>query len=137
MLELPANAPLPPELCVSTLLAQAERLGVEVRWQTEGLAGLQGAYVAKPGRPGVILLKATDPPPGPRALCTLLTHEMVHVLQHWRGNLHATPPLGWPTDGVPTGQNQSRQELEAITAEQHPERVIRALKQLEPYRLGD
>ncbi|WP_036914028.1 MULTISPECIES: hypothetical protein [unclassified Prochlorococcus] len=98
------------ELCVENFLKEAERLGVEVRWQNESMHSLDAAYHATPGQPGEILLTRKAKKPSPVELCTLISHEMVHVLQHWSGDLHATPLLCWPTNGSSAGRKLSRQE---------------------------
>jgi len=120
------------ELCVENFLKEAERLGVEVRWQNEGMYSLDAAYHATPGQPGKILLTRKAKKPSPVKLCTLISHEMVHVLQHWSGDLHATPPLGWPTNGSPAGRKLSRQEREAYTAQNDPGRILKAIRALRP-----
>ena len=121
---------LPPAQCVDLLLAQADRLGVEVRWhQSSGTSAMQAVYQAPPGRPGLLILHAPPPPVGDaNALCTLVTHEMVHVLQHWHGRLQAVLPLGWPTDGAAARERQlSIHEAEAFTAQERPEHVLQML----------
>ncbi len=123
---------LPADQCVAQMLAQAERLGVQVRWQPASRAGLEGAYHAQPGQPGLLELRASASAPASSELCTLISHEMVHVLQHWHGQLQALPPLGWPIDGAPPGRSLSRHEAEAYTAQQHPQRVLEALRELQP-----
>jgi hypothetical protein len=58
---------------------------------------------------------------------------MVHVLQHWQGELRAVLPLGWPINGQATaGRTLSRHEAEAFTAQEKPERVLQALQRLRP-----
>ncbi len=127
--------PLPPAQCVNSFLQEAQRLGIEVRWSREGMDQLDAAYHASPGAPGLVMLHDRTPRPGPQKICTLLAHEMVHVLQHWKGGLLATPPLGWRTDGAPAGRKLSRQEAEAYTAQNHPRTVIKAVKALTPFKL--
>ena len=125
---------LPPEACVNSLLQQADRLGVEVRWLPASDPQMpQGLYQANPDRPGVIELRTgTSLVPSP-ALCQLLSHEMVHVLQHWRAHWRAVLPLGWPKDGEATHQRSlSPHEAEAFTAQEHPRKVLKALRQLPP-----
>jgi hypothetical protein len=121
---------LPPATCVSQLLAQAERLGVAVRWQAQVGPEPEAAYQAPPGQPGLLLIQAGQPAPINATLCRLLSHEMVHVLQHWHGQLQAITPLGWPTGGTPPGRQLSLHEAEAFTAQGDPPRVLEALKQL-------
>jgi hypothetical protein len=124
---------LPPAQCVALLLAQADRLGVEVRWHPQrDAAAIQALYEAPPGRPGLLILHAPPPTVGDaNALCTLITHEMVHVLQHWHGRLQAVLPLGWPTDGAAARERQlSIHEAEAFTAQERPEHVLQALQEL-------
>jgi len=125
---------LPPEACVNSLLQQADRLGVEVRWLPASDPQMpQGLYQANPDRPGVIELRTgTSPVPSP-ALCQLLSHEMVHVLQHWHADFKAVLPLGWPQDGPITQERKlSAHEAEAFTAQDKPQIVLQALKQLVP-----
>ena len=122
--------------CVNHFLQEAQRLGVEVHWANEGMAQLEAAYHARPGVPGLLLLSATTPRPRPQQLCTLLAHEMVHVLQHWKGQLRATPPLGWPVDGAPPGRSLSQQEAEAYTAQKQPRKVLEAVHELKPITAG-
>ena len=125
---------LPPEACINHLLHQADRLGVEVRWLPVNESQMpQGLYQAQPDRPGVIELRTgTSPAPSP-ALCRLITHEMVHVLQHWHADLKAVLPLGWPQDGLITQQRKlSAHEAEAFTAQDQPQIVLDALKVLVP-----
>ena len=120
---------MPADICVSSFLNEANRLGVGVRWERE-MINLDAAYVALPGRPGEILLYERSPRPNNQQLCTLLTHEMVHVLQHWKGKLKATPALGWPVDRAPEGRNLSLQEREAYTAQSDSKKVLKAVRSL-------
>ena len=57
---------------------------------------------------------------------------MVHVLQHWKGKLKATPALGWPVDRAPEGRNLSLQEREAYTAQSDSKKVLKAVRSLKP-----
>jgi hypothetical protein len=124
-------ADLPAQQCVAQLLAEAQRLGVQIRWQQPSPQPLVATYHAQAGQPGTLVLPTGDPPPSTTQLCTLLTHEMVHVLQHWRGHFQAVLPLGWPTDGVPASPVPPH-EAEAFTAQGDPQRVLNALRQLQP-----
>ena len=124
--------PLPPAECVSRFMLESQRLGIEMRWTSEGMTNLDAAYLARPGEPGVIKLRDSPQRPGQQQLCTLLAHEMVHVLQHWKGNLRAVPPLGWPVDGAPQGRQLSAQEAEAYTAQSTPAKVLKAVSSLQP-----
>ena len=47
---------LPPAECVNRFLQEAQRLGIEMRWTSEGMTNLDAAYHARPGAPGVLLL---------------------------------------------------------------------------------
>ena len=124
--------PLPPAECVTRFMQESQRLGIEVQWTSEGMTDLDAAYDARPGAPGVVKLKDSPQRPGQKQLCTLLAHEMVHVLQHWKGNLRAVPPLGWPVDGAPQGRRLSLQEAEAYTAQATPAKVLKAVTSLQP-----
>ena len=124
--------PLPPAECVTRFLQEAQRLGIEVRWTNTGITNLDAAYHALPGAPGVIVIHDHPQRPGPQELCTLLAHEMVHVLQHWKGNLRATPALGWPINGAPQGRQLSSQQAEAYTAQSDPAKVLKAVSSLQP-----
>ena len=125
---------LPPGECITTLLAEAERLGVDVRWQQQPeSAEPSGTYTALPGKPGYVTLQAPEQQtPDPR-VCRLLAHEMVHVIQHWQANFVAVLPLGWPVDKSRLPRDKvSPHEAEAFTAQWQPRRVINALNGLEP-----
>ena len=124
---------LPADLCITRLNQQAERLGVEVRtFERKPSETVVGYYVAKPGEPGHIELH-THSTTAPKKLCQLLTHEMVHVLQHWHADWKAVLPLGWPTNGTAAQQRRlSPHEAEAFTAQDQPRKVLQALKQLAP-----
>ena len=124
---------LPADLCITRLNRQAERLGVEIRTlERKSSETVVGYYVAKPGKPGHIELHIHSSIP-PKQRCQLLTHEMVHVLQHWHADWKAVLPLGWPTNGPATQQRRlSPHEAEAFTAQDRPRKVLRALKQLAP-----
>ena len=129
--------PLPPEQCVQAFLNQAQRLGIAVRWKQQEQVRFDAAYFATPGTPGYIVLTATSPKPDPKAVCTLLSHEMVHVLQHWKGRFHSVEPLGWPRDGTAVGEHRWAQEQEAYTAQEHPSKVLRAISRLKPLLTQD
>ena len=124
---------LPPVECVDSFLSEAQRLGVEVRWKTTNMQHLDAAYHALPGTPGRIVLHDVKPRPNLEKQCILLTHEMVHVLQHWKGQLQSIPPLGWPTENAPPGRELSQQEREAYSAQNDPKKVLNAIKTLQPY----
>lgn len=126
-----------PADCVHEFMNQAQRLGIEVRWTSNGMTKLNAAYHAYPGKPGQILLHERNPRPDTKTICTLLSHEMVHVLQHWRGRLRALPPLGWPQDGAPPNRKLSTQEKEAYTAEKNPTKVLNEIKKLKPFLFSD
>lgn len=123
---------LPPDQCVAAFLSEAHRLGIEVRWQTSKMHQLDAAYQARPGAPGLIVLHDRKPRPSIKQQCVLLTHEMVHVLQHWKGHLKSVPPLGWPINNAPKGRDLSEQEQEAYTAQSKPKIVLDAVKLLKP-----
>ena len=124
--------PLPPEQCIQAFLDQAQRLGIAVQWKQQEPARFNAAYVATPGTPGYIILTETSPQPDPKTICTLLSHEMVHVLQHWKGRFHSVEALGWPRDGAAVGEHRWAQEQEAYTAQEHPRKVLRAISRLQP-----
>ncbi len=129
--------PLPPEQCVQHFLDQAQRLGIAVQWQQPSQYQFDAAYFATPGAPGYIVLTKRTPKPDSKMVCTLLSHEMVHVLQHWKGNLKSLEPLGWPRDGAAVGEQRWAQEQEAYTAQTQPRKVLRAVGQLEPLKNQD
>ncbi|WP_114990315.1 hypothetical protein [Synechococcus sp. UW179A] len=124
---------LPPQQCITRMLNQADRLGVEVHTiQQQPSRPAVGFYFAKPGRPGRIDLHTSDTT-SPITKCRLITHEMVHLLQHWHAGFRAVLPLGWPVDGEATeGRSLSPHEAEAFTAQEQPRKVLRALKKLNP-----
>ena len=116
---------------MNLLLAQAERLGVAVSWQPQPATGPEAAYQAPPGQPGLLVIRTDQPETATPALCRLLSHEMVHVLQHWRGNLQAITPLGWPTDAAPAERQLSIHEAEAYSNQNNPSKILEALQQLQ------
>ena len=128
---------LPPSECINLFLREAQRLGIEVRWARNGVNNLDASYHARPGKPGLIMLYERTPRPNAQQICRLITHEMVHVLQHWKGHLTAVPPLGWPTIESPSGRNLSRQEQEAYSAQNKPHKVLQAVKLLKPKAAQD
>ena len=127
---------LPPGECITTLLAEADRLGVEVRWQQQPESTEpSGTYVALPGKPGHINLNAANQHPPSLSVCRLLAHEMVHVIQHWHGNFEAVLPLGWPVNQkLLPKEGLSAHEQEAFTAQWQPRRVIKAVRALKPHK---
>ena len=127
---------LPPGECITTLLAEADRLGVDVRWkQQPESAEPSGTYTALPGKPGYVTLQAAEQQDTDPRVCRLLAHEMVHVIQHWQANFVAVLPLGWPVDKSRLPRERvSTHEAEAFTAQWQPRRVIKALNELEPQR---
>ena len=127
---------LPPGECITTLLAEADRLGVDVRWQLQPeSAQPSGNYTALPGKPGYMTLQAAEQRNTDPRVCRLLAHEMVHVIQHWQANFVAVLPLGWPVDKSRLPRDKvSPHEAEAFTAQWQPRRVIKALNELEPQR---
>lgn len=122
--------PLPPKDCIHLFMQQAERLGIAVQWQKPSQFKFDAAYFAAPGAPGHIVLIERDPMPSPKKICTFLSHEMVHVLQHWKGKLNSLEPLGWPRDGAAVGDYKGAQEQEAYTAQTQPRTVLQAVIQL-------
>ena len=124
--------PLPPKDCIHLFEQQAERLGIAIQWQKSSQFKFDAAYFALPGSPGHIVLTERDPMPSPKKICTFLSHEMVHVLQHWKGKFDALEPLGWPRDGEAVGDQKWAQEQEAYTAQSQPRKVLKALTQLKP-----
>ncbi len=122
--------------CVHSMLVEAQRLGVEVRWQKQAGPSPEAAYHAYPERPGLLVVQVDKPNPPTPELCTLLSHEMVHVLQHWRGSLREITPLGWPTISPESGRSLSPHEAEAYASQTNPIRVLNALRQLKPPRQG-
>ena len=127
---------LPAGECITTLVAEAERLGVDVRWQQQPeSAEPSGTYTALPGKPGYVTLQAPEQRNTDPRVCRLLAHEMVHVIQHWQANFVAVLPLGWPVDKSRLPRERvSTHEAEAFTAQWQPRRVIKALNELEPQR---
>lgn len=128
---MPSEAMLPKD-CVHLFMQQAERLGIAVEWQKPSQFKFDAAYFAVPGAPGYIVLTERDIKPSPKEICTFLTHEMVHVLQHWKGTLNSLEPLGWPRDGAAVGDYKWLQEQEAYTAQSQPRKVLQAVTQLRP-----
>ena len=128
---------LPPKACVHLLLQQAQRLDIAVEWKKQSAHKFDAAYFASPGTPGHIVLTEREPKPSPAKICTFLSHEMVHVLQHWKGNLKSLEPLGWPRDGAAVGDHRWAQEQEAYTAQSEPRKVLVAISKLKPVSAQD
>ena len=128
---------LPPDECVTRFIQQAQRLGIEIKLTSNGMSRLNAAYHAFNDRPGLILIKDSNLQQNSKKICTLLAHEMVHVLQHWHGQLKAVPPLGWPIEKSPPGRHLSRQEREAYAAQNNPQKVLRAVENLRPIPIQD
>ena len=123
---------LPPGECVNAFLSEAQRLTIDVQWSHHGMRGLDASYHAMPGKPGKIFLYERKPSPKQDRVCVLLSHEMVHVLQHWQGNLNGLKLLGWPVNKIPPDRTLSPLEQEAYTAEHEPLKVLKAVQRLEP-----
>ena len=121
--------------CINLFLQEAQRLGIEVKWDREKINNLDASYHAQPGKPGLIMLHDRTPQDNSQHICRLITHEMVHVLQHWKGDLRALPPLGWPIDAAPSGRNLSIQEQEAYSAQKDPLKVLKAIQLLQPLKI--
>ena len=122
---------VPSEHCITAFMLEAKRLGIQVQWAEPVESQLDASYHAFPGRPGKIMLYKHEKYPDKNRLCTLLSHEMVHVLQHWKGCWNALPPLGWPISGSPKNRNLPHIEKEAYTAEKNPKSVLNAVKLLD------
>ena len=107
------------------LLAEGRRLGVTVRAGKPELPGKDATYRAEPGRLGLITINQR--PMSPVVRCMLISHEFIHVLQHFQGDLKGVPPLGWSTahtDPIP-------QEAEAY-GHQHRVGYVLSLLQATP-----
>jgi hypothetical protein len=113
-------------------MEQAVRLGIAIQWKKSSQPKYNAAYYATPGAPGHIVLTEIEANLKPKEICTLLSHEMVHVLQHWKGKFNSLEPLGWPRDGAAVGDHKWAQEQEAYTAQSQPRKVLQAIIQLKP-----
>ena len=111
---------------VDALLLQAQRIGVAVRAGSPELPGKDATYRAEPGRLGTITL-LTRPMPA-EVRCLLITHELIHVLQHLHGQLKGVPPLGWPTTAEQQQRFGSPQEAEAYGHQNQAGHVLMLLQ---------
>lgn len=108
------------------LLLAGRRLGIAVRQGSPELEGKDASYRAFPGRPGVIVIKPR--PMAPAVQCQLITHEFIHVLQHFGARLRGVDPLGWPVSALEIQRFGSIQEAEAYVYQNQPALVWQLLE---------
>lgn len=108
------------------LLLQAQRIGVSIRASSPELPGKDATYRAEPGRLGTINLRQR--PMSAEVRCMLISHELIHVLQHLHGQLKGVPPLGWPTTGELLQRFGSPQEAEAYGHQNQAGHVLMLLQ---------
>lgn len=108
------------------LLLQAQRIGVAVRAGSPELPGKDASYRAEHGRLGTITLKQR--PMSAEVRCLLISHELIHVLQHLHGGLKGVPPLGWGTSSEQLHRFGSAQEAEAYAHQNDAGHVLMLLQ---------
>ncbi len=125
----PTGGPLcsqKPELAES-LLRQGQRLGLLVRKGKPEMVGKDATYRAEHGRLGTITLKQR--PMSAEVRCMLISHEFIHVLQHFNGDLKGVEPLGWSASAQEIKRFGDIQEAEAYRYQNFAGHVLQLLQQ--------
>jgi len=110
------------------LLGEATRLGIQVFQGPAELAGKDASYRALHGRPGTITLSPR--PMGPTTRCQLITHEMIHVLQHFGRGLKGVDPIGLGSNPQESLRHPEPQEAEAYSHQNKPLLILQLLQRL-------
>jgi len=110
------------------LLGEATRLGIQVFQGPAELAGKDASYRALHGRPGTITLSPR--PMGPATRCQLITHEMIHVLQHFGRGLKGVDPIGLGSNPQESLRHREPQEAEAYSHQNKPLLILQLLQRL-------
>lgn len=110
------------------LLGEATRLGIQVFQGPAELAGKDASYRALHGRPGTITLSPR--PMGPATRCQLITHEMIHVLQHFGRGLKGVDPIGLGSNPQESLRHPEPQEAEAYSHQNKPLLILQLLQRL-------
>ena len=108
------------------LVLEGQRLGVRVVAGVPELAGKDATYRAEHGRLGTITLKQR--PMSAEVRCLLISHELIHVLQHLTAELKGVPPLGWDVTHQGVQRFGSIQEAEAYRHQNHAGHVLQMLR---------
>ena len=125
----PTGGPLcsqKPELAES-LLRQGQRLGLLVRKGKPEMAGKDATYRAEHGRLGTITLKQR--PMSTEVCCMLISHELIHELQHFNGYLKGVEPLGWGALAQEIKRFGEIQEAEAYRYQNFAGHMLQLLQQ--------
>ena len=110
------------------LLKEASRLGIQVIQGNTELPGKDASYRAMHGRPGIILISPR--PMGASTRCQLITHEMIHVLQHFKRSLKGVDPIGLGTTTAEASRHSQPQEAEAYSNQNKPLKILELLQRL-------
>ena len=110
------------------LLQEVSRLGIQVIQGVPELPGKDASYRAIHGRPGIILISPR--PMGASTRCQLITHEMIHVLQHFNRSLKGVDPIGLGTTAAETSRHSQPQEAEAYSNQNKPLKILELLQRL-------
>ena len=110
------------------LLQEAARLGIQVMQGNPELPGKDASYRAMHGRPGIILISPR--PMGASTRCQLITHEMIHVLQHFKRSLKGVDPIGLGTTAIEALRHSQPQEAEAYSNQNKPLKILELLQKL-------
>ena len=110
------------------LLQEAARLGIQVIQGNPELPGKDASYRAIHSRPGIILISPR--PMGASTRCQLITHEMIHVLQHFHRSLKAVDPIGLGTTTTEASRHSQPQEAEAYSNQYKPLKILELLQRL-------
>ena len=107
-------------------MLEGQRLGVRVVAGVPELAGKDATYRGEHGRLGTITLKQR--PMSAEVRCMLISHELIHVLQHLSADLKGVPPLGWDVSHQGVQRFGSIQEAEAYRYQNHAGHVLQLLR---------
>ncbi len=108
------------------LISEGSRIGVKFVTGTPEMPGKDATYRALRGKLGTITI--TPRLMHPIVRCKLITHELIHVLQHINSDLKAVKPLGWNVSEEAINNFGSRQEAEAYTYQNKAANVLDLLR---------
>ena len=91
------------------------------------MPGKDATYRAEHGRLGTITLKQR--PMSAEVRCMLISHEFIHVLQHFNGDLKGVEPLGWSASAQEIKRFGDIQEAEAYRYQNFAGHVLQLLQQ--------
>jgi hypothetical protein len=66
----------------------------------------------------------------PSTRCQLITHEMIHVLQHFKQSLKGVNPIGLGSTTAESIRHSQPQEAEAYSNQNKPLKILELLQRL-------